>query len=280
LYGNREVDADKRFVPQPCLGGPSRTSSGFQNPLASRPQQWLILLSFFVSKKNRLLQLPLPAELNRLNYVCNPLFDGYRPCHNRGECCANGFSKFRTPRLHCWSFIRRRVAAVVSSNKCTRTAGNLLRYDWINSGRKPDTDALTQPMASDPVSPRAARRAICLESSAWARISFASDKKALPAAVSSRCAWCGAAAKTPSSSSKDLICWLMAGCATCNSSAARVKFCRGDGHEVFKIAQFHAGKSNRANLSLREASAISTITEHWLISSRRPKNGAANGTKN
>ena len=26
----------------------------------------------------------------------------------------------------------------------------------------------------------------------------------------------------------------------------------GDGHEVFKIAQFHAGKSNRANLLLRE----------------------------
>ncbi len=136
------------------------------------------------------------------------------------------FFKVPNARLHCWSFIRRRVAAVVSSNKCTRTAGNLLRYDWINSGRKPDTDAMTQPMASDPVSPRAARRAIYLESSAWARISFTSDKKALPAAVSFTLRLVRCSSETPSSSSKDLICWLMAGCATCNSSAARVKFCR------------------------------------------------------
>ncbi|MDR3456256.1 MAG: hypothetical protein P4N60_02330 [Verrucomicrobiae bacterium] len=42
----------------------------------------------------------------------------------------------------------------------------------------------------------------------------------------------------------------------------------------FFKAQFQGENSNRSNLSLRDESAFSTITEHWLISSRRPKNRA------
>ena len=48
----------------------------------------------------------------------------------------------------------------------------------------------------------------------------------------------------------------------------------GHGDKVFEIAEFHPANSNRFNLSLRQESTISEMTEPHLISSRGPKNRA------
>ncbi len=82
-----------------------------------------------------------------------------------------------------------------------------------------------KPTRSDPVSPRAARRAAIVARSAINGISFTPAKNALPASVSSAPwarRWNSAA---PTSPSRSLICWLSGGWPMPTLAAALVK-CR------------------------------------------------------